>query len=99
MTTFTWSIERLDRELIDGYVYQVHYAVQAVDEDKTISTRSSVWLQRPDDELIPYDQLNPELVIGWVQDCVDAAAMEAALQNYINEQRQPSRGSGLPWQD
>lgn len=98
MTTFNWSIERLDRELIDGYVYQVHYTVQAVDADKTVSVRSSVWLQRPVGELVPYTALTPKLTVDWVRQHVDAPAIEAALQAHIDEQRQPSRGSGIPWQ-
>ena len=29
--TITWKVEQLDRELADGYVYQVHYSVNGND--------------------------------------------------------------------
>jgi hypothetical protein len=40
------------------------------------------------------------MVIGWVKDAFGAekvAEIEAALQSQLDEQRAPSRASGVPW--
>jgi hypothetical protein len=41
------------------------------------------------------------MVIGWVQDAFGAekvTEIEAALQAQLDEQRHPSKASGMPWQ-
>jgi hypothetical protein len=51
--------------------------------------------------VIPFADLTPEIVIGWVQDKLGEEQVEsisAALQGQIDEQRAPSKASGLPWQ-
>ena len=51
--------------------------------------------------MIPYANLQPAEVIGWVQDQFGAekvAEIEAALQQQLDQQRHPVTGQGLPWQ-
>jgi hypothetical protein len=50
--------------------------------------------------LIPYNQLQEETVIGWVKDHFGAekvGKIEAALQAQLDEQRHPSKATGVPW--
>ena len=101
MTT-TWTIKQLDRELADGYVYTVHYTVDATDNTYSAGAYGSVGLEKPD-TLVAYKDLTSETVIGWVKAKLDAqeagtvANIEAALAAQIAEQQTPTVGSGIPW--
>ncbi len=99
-TTITWNIAQLERETTDGYVYTVHYTVDAKDDAYSAGAYGSIGLERPDGDLVPYAELTPEIVTGWVKAKLGeekVAEIEAALQGQLDEQRQPSKASGLPW--
>ena len=101
MTT-TWTIAQLDRELADGYVYTVHYRVDATDGTYSAGAYGSVGLEKPD-TLVAYKDLTSETVIGWVKDKLNSEDsdavknIEAALAANIAEQKTPTVGTGLPW--
>jgi hypothetical protein len=98
-TTFTWHIANLERETADGFVMTAHYTVTAEDGTYSSGAYGSLGFERPD-KLIPYADLTEELVIGWVQDAFGAekvTEIEAALQAQLDEQRHPSKASGMPW--
>lgn len=102
-TTFTWSINTLERNTADGIVFTVHYRVDAADDTYSSGAYGSIGLEAPaeGDEVIPYSDLTPEVVIGWVQEKIGGAdkvaEIEAALQAQIDEQRTPTKASGIPW--
>lgn len=99
-TTFTWNISQLDRETADGFVYTVHYTVNASDDTYSSGAYGSVGLERPD-TLIPYADLTKDQVIEWVKEKIGGsdkvAEIEAALQAQLDEQRTPTKASGIPW--
>ena len=100
-TTFTWNIANLERETADGYVFTVHYTVDAKDDTYSTGAYGSIGLERPDTNMIPFADLTPEIVVGWVKDKLGdekVAEIEAALQAQIEEQRQPRTAAGVPWQ-
>lgn len=100
-TTFTWAINTLERTTADGVVFTVHYTVNAEDGTYSAGAYGSVGLEQPDPKaLIPYADLTPELVIGWVKDKLGDEAVtnvETALQGQLDEQRAPSKAQGVPW--
>lgn len=99
-TTNTWRIANLERETADGYVYTAHYTVDAKDDTYSAGAYGSIGLERPEDALIPYADLTEDVVVSWVlQKLGDEKVLEihAALQAQLDEQRQPSRATGLPW--
>jgi len=107
-TTFTWSINTLERELADGYVFTAHYSVNAVSsaldpEGNPYSQGAygSVGLERPEGDLIPFDELTQEEVIGWVIEKLGGtdkkAEIEAALQARLDEVMSPTKINGVPW--
>ena len=110
-TTFTWNVAQLHRELEDGYVYTVDWTLHAVssemrgDEPYQMFGNGSTSFERPESDLIPFDDLTKDQVIGWVQDKLGGAEkvaqIEAALQAQLDEQITPSRGQGVPssWAD
>ena len=90
----------MERETADGYVFTVHYTVDAKDDTYSAGAYGSLGLERPEGDLIPFADLTPEIVIGWVKEKFGAekvAEIEGALQAQLDEQRAPSKQSGLPW--
>ena len=99
-TTFTWNIANLEREVEDGYVNVVHYTVDAKNDTYAAGAYGSIGLERPEGELIPFSELTPEIVVGWLKHQLTGekvAEVEAALQAQLDEQRQPTKAAGLPW--
>jgi len=101
-TTYTWAIASCDRTTADGIVFTVHYTLAANDGTYASSAYGSIGLEQPEGDVIPYADLTPELVIGWVQDKLGGdekvAEIEAALQAQLDEQAAPTKAAGLPWQ-
>ena len=99
-TTYTWKIAQLERETADGYVFTAHYTVDANDETYNAGAYGSIGLERPEGDLIPFDSLTEEMVVGWVKDKLTAekvAEIEAALQAQLDEKHAPSKAAGVPW--
>jgi len=104
-TAITWGINTLERETSDGYVFRIHWTVNAVSselrEDGTAyqaGAYGSTGLQRPK-KLIAFDDLTKEQVLGWLMDAIGAdkvSDIEAALEAQIAEQIAPSRQTGTP---
>ena len=96
-TVFTWHIAQLERETADGYVFMAHYTIDANDGTYSAGAYGSLGFERPEEDMIPFADLTEEIVIGWVKDKLDVEQIEAALQSQLDEQRHPSKTSGLPW--
>jgi len=101
-TEFAWGIANLERHTADGIIFTVHYTVAANDGTYSSSAYASIGLEQPEGNVIPYSDLTPELVIGWVQDKLGGpekvAEIQAALQAQIDQQRTPTTATGMPWQ-
>ena len=101
MTTTTWNVAQMERHTSDGIVITGHYTVDANDGTYSAGAYGSVGLEQPEGDVIPYADLTPEVVIGWVQEKLGGdekiAEIEAALQAQIDEQRAPSKAAGVPW--
>jgi hypothetical protein len=101
MTSFSWNVANLERHTADGLVFTVHYTIDANDGTYSSGAYGSIGLEPPTGTPIPYAELSLEIVVEWVKDSLGAdkvAEIEAALQAQLDEQHQPSRASGVPWQ-
>ena len=98
MTTTTWGVAQMERHTADGIVFTVHYTVAANDGTYSSSAYGSIGLEQPEGDVVPYADLTPELVIGWVQEKLNVEEIEAALQAQIDQQRTPTTAQGVPWQ-
>jgi hypothetical protein len=100
-TVFTWRIANLERETADGFVYTLHYTIDASDGSYSSGAYGSLGLERPEDEMIPFDSLTEETCISWAKEKLGeekVAEIETALQNQLDEKHSPSRMAGVPWQ-
>jgi hypothetical protein len=99
MATISWSIANLERETSDDFVFTAHWTVSAIDEAVSAGAYGSIGFERPDN-LIPYEELTEDIVVGWVHEAMgeeQIEAMENALLAQIAEQKEPSKASGVPW--
>jgi hypothetical protein len=96
-TTTTWNIAQMERHTADGIVFTAHYTVDANDGTYSAGAYGSIGLDAPEDNIIPYADLTPEIVIGWVQDKLNVEEIEAALQAQLDQQRTPTTAAGVPW--
>ncbi len=97
MTTFNWKISQLDRQSSDGFVTQVHYRVEAVDESYRAETYGAVGFDPTEESFAPFESLTEADVIGWVQTKLDQAEVETVLQTQIDALKAPVTLSGVPW--
>jgi hypothetical protein len=98
--TYTWTIAQMDRSLPAGMVQTLHWTVSAADGDHTASAYGSIGLEPADPlTMVPFEDLTPELVIGWLKDQLgdQVASIEDALAGQIADQKTPKQASGLPW--
>ena len=105
-TTFTWGIAELERYTDDNVVYTAHYTINAADGTHSAGAYGSVGLEQPDpDNIIPFDDLTPDLVISWTKAALakglgnenKVAEIETALQAQLDQQRTPTTAQGVPW--
>lgn len=97
--TSTWNVVSLERETSDGFVFTAHYTVDANDGTYSAGAYGSIGFERPE-TLIPYMDLTKDEVVGWVKEALgEEKVLEIgqALLAQIEEQRNPSKASGVPW--
>jgi len=103
MATFNWKVSQLERTNdSDKGVVVVHYRVDAVDGDFTSGAYGTLnFTPNPSDSgFIAFDNLTETDVIGWVKSEFGAekvTEIENALTAKIEEQKNPTVVSGLPW--
>ena len=101
ITEYTWGVAQMERQTADGIVFTVHYTVAASDGTYSSSAYGSIGLEQPEGNVIPYADLTPELVIGWVHEKLGGTEkvdeIQAALQAQIDQQRTPTTAQGVPW--
>ena len=110
MTTYNWKVSELSRVVADGFVVKVRYEVEAIDGEHSASVHDVVTYNQADSalkisetpgaQLIPFDQLTEQVVIGWVKETVTeygVASIEAALSKSIEAKKHPTVVTGLPW--
>jgi hypothetical protein len=94
---FNWRIVNLDRKTSDGFVITAHYTVTATDGDYSANTYGTVGYTQESDNFIPFDNLTPEIVTGWVQTSLGKDTVEESLTTQIEAQKNPVVESGVPW--
>lgn len=105
-TTYTWTIDRMyTLQTPDpDYVVNVLWTLTGVDGQYTASIGgNTVFDSNQSGTFIPYQDLTPEIVIGWVQNNLGEqgiANYEANVQGQINSMITPPvspENTPLPW--
>jgi hypothetical protein len=98
-----WNISSLDRELPSGVVITAHWRVSKTDGATYGTAYGTIALTAKDPSdptFVPYEDLTEPQVVQWVKDAMgpeQVAAHEAAVQAQIDQQLNPTTGSGTPW--
>lgn len=103
MTTFATTIERMYTMPTPkpNYVVNLHWKVVGVDGQYTAQIDGNTTFNSADQEgaFIPYDQLTPEIVTGWIpQNQIDSAqaCVQGQIDSMINPPVSPQMAA-LPW--
>ncbi len=101
MTTFTTTINSM--YTLDtpepGFVVNVRWTVTGVDGQYTANINGNSQFAMQEGTFIPYDQLTPEIVIGWIP-APEIASAQACVQGQINSMITPPvspENTPLPW--
>ena len=97
-----WKISTLDRDTSDGFVNTVHWTASQTDGDYTaVPIYSTVSFTKEDGiNYVPYSELTEAAVVEWVKASLGAegvAAVDAALAQNIELQKNPVTATGTPW--
>jgi hypothetical protein len=101
----TWKIVNIKREISDGYAFDISWEAIAEEGDYNSRAYGSVHLNRPDGNLIPFEDLTEELVISWVKNQLEkdneslnsSKSVEDYLLEDIQNQKNPPIAVELPW--
>lgn len=101
MTTFTTTINAMyTLDTPDpGFVVNVLWTVTGVDGSNTASIDGNSQFTVQEGTFIPYDQLTPQIVIGWIPQNQIASA-QACVQGQIDSMITPPvspQNTPLPW--
>lgn len=106
-TTFTWTIDRMMtvQQPDPDYVVGVFWTLTGVDGEYSANIIGHTRLEVNDEstEFIPYDQLTPEIVIGWVKDSLGEQGVfnfEDNVNGQIASKKNPPvspQVTPLPW--
>lgn len=102
-TTFTWSVNTLNRTVETGIVTTVHYFVTATDATNSTDIYGSVGLEAPaeGDVIIPYADLTETGVLEWTKTALGGdekvTEIQASLQSKLDAITTPVSESGIPW--
>jgi hypothetical protein len=103
-TIFNWTVSAMDCTPQVGnetdVVFNVHWTCSGTDGTYSASIYSTCAIPAPTGSAFtPYDQLTQNQVLGWIwADGVDKTATEAAVQQQINSQINPTVVTPpLPW--
>ena len=96
------TINQMDRVAADGFVITCHWTVSKTQGEFSASQygTQSFTFDPTETGFVPYDELTPEMVTGWLTDAwgpEGVAAKEAALDQMIAAQENPPILAGLPW--
>lgn len=106
MTTWTWTINQMYtlQQPDPDYVVNALWTLTGVDGQYTASIGgNTVFNTTQSDPFIPYNELTPEIVIGWVQASLGPdgiANYEANVNGQIESMKNPPvspQATPLPW--
>lgn len=93
-------INNLDRKSDSGFVTTVHWTVTKTAGEHTASQYGTESFSHTEGNLIPYEQLTPEIVTGWLTERWGAdglSAKESALDAQLAALADPPVVAGVPW--
>ena len=101
--TKTWEINKMERDLSDGYVISIIYRVKGISGSKEKTRRTGeITFTKPSSlpsDFIDFAKLDSATVLGWVKTALgdQVNSIETSIEDEIKEIETPTTASGLPW--
>lgn len=92
-----WKIFNMERNASDGIVFLVHWKASISNNLNTVESCGSVELQKPESDIILYENLTEDVVLNWIKNRIDVASIETSLISDLDSIREPTIAYGLPW--
>ncbi len=109
-TEITWSIDRVDRELSDGFIYQADWTMTGVAKSDGVGIATVTFSASPvgfgtvrPSPMIAYNDVTQANVIAWTQTAIgstDIAGYTDEISIRLGKQYNPPAptiGRGVPW--
>ena len=96
--TNTWAIANLDRNVADGKITTIHWALGSTDGTYDAGCYGSIGVDG--DLTVQYKDLTADTVISWLKDHFGAEKVTEILQSMadqLEQQRTPTTAAGVPW--
>lgn len=97
MAEFSWRITSLECTPDTKIVRVVYWELTATDSGQSVTICSSQNIEQ-EGEITPYENLTEADVIGWVQNHVDVAALQASVLSKIAKITPEIVALPLPWE-
>lgn len=102
-----WYISQLERKAEDGFVVNVHWRLSMTDTDNSgktyyADTYSVASYTQREEDVIPFEDLTKEIVVGWVKESIGEEALQSIENHLIQQieaQKNPPILTGLPWEN
>jgi hypothetical protein len=94
---YNWVIAQTDYETANGFITTAHWTANAVDGEYTANVYGTCsWSDGT--PTVPYADVTEQDVLNWCwASGVDKDAIEAALAQNIDMQKNPVTATGTPW--
>lgn len=101
---YDWIVYDLERMISDGMVYRVVYGCEASHDghdERSIHSLNLTTGSASDSDFIDYNNLTPDIVLGWITGSIDQSVIETSLSssiaNNIVKVSQITSSIGTPW--
>ena len=106
-TTFTWTIDELERNSSDDGIHHARWLCSASETVGTgddavthVARLGGKTHHTPDpsaSDFIAFASVTEANVLGWVQAVVGKSDTETKLQAMVDEKKTPTTATGVPW--
>ena len=92
-----WSIDTLKRNTETGCVNSVHWRLVTRLDDLSAVSYGVSNLEINENPEIPYELLNEEIVLSWLDGVLEREITEEKNEMKILDKLQPQESTGVPW--
>lgn len=95
MITYTWTIEAADcivsQNGLDTIIQTVYWRYRGEDENGIVYEPSGAQVIGPanPDSFTPFEQINSQVVIQWLEALIDVSTIQTEIENKIQELNNP----------
>jgi len=86
---YKWQIDAVERFTDNNIIKTLHWRYALIEDELMIDTFGAIELPEPTDEVIPYEDLTTEQLVGWLESMLDVEIMQATLTERLELLKKP----------